>query len=64
MKKKSTTKKNPKEKMLLVLDGKVYLEQYKGNKLVEQDEIEGKLVLKALLHCIEQGVRKLEYAQD
>jgi hypothetical protein len=57
MKKKKA--KAQKKEMFLALDGKVTLIEKKGRKVLSEEEIDGELVLQALLYVIEQSLDRV-----
>ena len=57
---KKPVKKKLDKTLHLVLDGKIFIEQRLGKKIVKSSEIDGLLVLQTLLYVIDQGINLLE----
>jgi hypothetical protein len=53
-----TKTRKPKDKIELVLDGKVYVVETTNGKVVKK-QLNGKMVLSALMAIVEQGLDKL-----
>jgi hypothetical protein len=51
--KKVVKKSKPKEEMMFVLEGGIFLEEKKGGKLVSREQIDGKAVLQLLIRAVE-----------
>lgn len=49
----------PKDRLCLELDGKIDVVEYKNNKEISRETIDGKTVLKVLLQVLTEGLEHL-----
>lgn len=59
-----TKNKKKKSDIFLELDGKVFIVEKSGSKVLNKTELEAKLVLEILLMAVEDSLRRVIYLKD
>lgn len=57
---KNATPIPPHKEMMFELQGKAYIVETEDGKEVTREELDGKIVLECVLHCLKYGINQLE----